>query len=57
VVERFINTIKPYRRIFSRFDTLDSRYLGFLQFASTLIWLRYMSTQPSLSWAYLYRWG
>lgn len=28
------------RRIFSRFDKLASRYLGFLQFAAVLIWLR-----------------
>lgn len=40
LVECFINKIKHYRRIFSRFDKLDSRYLGFLSFAATLIWLR-----------------
>ena len=40
VVECFIGKIKHYRRVFSRFDKLDSRYLGFLQFAAALIWLR-----------------
>lgn len=40
LVECFINKIKHYRRIFSRFDKLDSRYLGFLSFAGTLVWLR-----------------
>lgn len=40
LVECFINKIKWYRRLFSRFEKLDSRYLGFLYFASTLIWLR-----------------
>ena len=39
-VECFIGKMKHYRRIFSRFDKLDSRYLGFLQFAAVLIWLR-----------------
>jgi len=40
LVEFFINTIKHFRRVFSRFDKLAGRYLGFLQFVSTLIWLR-----------------
>ena len=40
VVECCIGKIKHYRRIFSRFDKLASRYLGFLQFAAALIWLR-----------------
>lgn len=40
LVECFIGKIKHYRRIFSRFEKLASRYLGFLQFASALIWLR-----------------
>ena len=30
LVECFINKIKHYRRIFSRFEKLDTRYLGFL---------------------------
>ena len=40
LVECFINKIKHYRRIFSRYDKLAATYLGFLHFVSTLIWLR-----------------
>lgn len=40
LVECFINKIKHFRRIFSRFDKLASRFLGFLHFVSSLIWLR-----------------
>ena len=37
LVECFINKIKHYRRIFSRFEKLDTRYLGFLHFTAALI--------------------
>jgi transposase len=40
LVECFINKVKHYRRIFSRFEKLAQRYLGFLNFVSSLIWLR-----------------
>ena len=40
LVERFFNKLKRYRRIFSRFDKLASRYLGFCSFAASLLWLR-----------------
>ena len=40
LVECFINKIKHFRRIFSRFEKLDRSYLGFLHFVGTLIWLR-----------------
>ena len=40
LIECFIGKIKHFRRIFSRFDKLARRYLGFLQLTSTLIWLR-----------------
>lgn len=40
LVECFINKIKHFRRVFSRFDKLDTSYLGFLHFVSVLIWLR-----------------
>ena len=40
LVECFINKIKHFRRLFSRFEKLDSSYLGFLHFVATLIWLR-----------------
>jgi transposase len=37
LVECFINKIKHFRRIFSRFENLARRYLGFLNFAAVLI--------------------
>jgi transposase len=40
LVECFIGKIKHFRRVFSRFDKLARRYLGFVQLASVLIWLR-----------------
>lgn len=40
LVECFINKIKHFRRIFSRFEKLDRSFLGFLHFVGTLIWLR-----------------
>ncbi len=40
LVECFINKIKHFRRIFTRFDKLACHYLAFLHFASALIWLR-----------------
>lgn len=40
LVECFINKIKHYRRIFSRFEKLGRSYMGFLHFVGTLIWLR-----------------
>ena len=40
IIERFINKIKWFRRIFSRFEKLASRYLAFLHLVGTLIWLR-----------------
>lgn len=40
LVECFINKIKYYRRIFSRFEKLAKRYLSFLSFIGALIWLR-----------------
>ena len=40
LVECFIGKIKHFRRIFSRFDKLANRYLGFLHFVGALIWLK-----------------
>jgi transposase len=34
------NKIKLFRCIFSRFDKLTTRYLGFLNLVGALIWLR-----------------
>ncbi|HEV7857388.1 MAG TPA: IS5/IS1182 family transposase, partial [Pyrinomonadaceae bacterium] len=36
----FINKIKHYRRVFSRFDKLSKNYMGFLSLVSALVWLR-----------------
>ena len=40
LVERFIGQAKRYRRVFTRFEQLSRRYLGFWHFAAALIWLR-----------------
>ena len=40
LIECLVNKIKWYRRIFSRFEKLAKRYLGFLSFVGALIWLR-----------------
>lgn len=40
LVECFINKIKHFRRLFSRFEKLDRSLLGFLHFIGALIWLR-----------------
>lgn len=40
LVECFINKIKWYRRIFSRFDKLALHFMGYLAFVASLIWLR-----------------
>ena len=46
LVECFINKIKHYRRIFSRFEKLDTRYLGFLHFTPLSSGYGEMSTEP-----------
>ena len=40
LVECFFNKIKHFRHLFSRFDKLAQRYLGFFHFVSALISLR-----------------
>ncbi len=40
LVECFINKIKHFRRVFSRFDKLSKNYLSFIHFVSSLVWLR-----------------
>jgi len=35
----FFTKIKHFRHMFSRFDKLANRFLGFLHLAGTLIWL------------------
>ncbi len=46
IVERFINKIKWYRRIFTRYEKLGRRFLAFLHFAATLIWLERNINEP-----------
>ncbi|HEV2601896.1 MAG TPA: IS5 family transposase [Candidatus Babeliales bacterium] len=40
LIECFFAKVKHFRRIFSRFDKMALAYMGFLAFASTIIWLR-----------------
>jgi transposase len=40
LVECFINKIKHFRHVFSRFDKLDRSFLGFLHYIGVLIGLR-----------------
>ncbi len=40
LVERFFNKLKHFRRVFSRFEKLDTSHQGFLHFVGALIWLR-----------------
>ena len=40
LIECYIGKLKHFRRVFSKFDKLAKNYLSFVQFASTIIWLR-----------------
>ena len=40
LVECFINKLKHFRRVFSRFDKLSRNFLSFVYFTSAIIWLR-----------------
>ena len=40
LIECCIGKLKHFRRVFSRFDKLAKSYLSFVQFASTIVWLR-----------------
>ena len=40
VIECFFNKLKQYRRIFTRFEKLATRFLAFVHLGATLIWLR-----------------
>jgi transposase len=40
LVECFIGKLKHFRRVFSRFDKYATRFLAFIHFASTFIWLK-----------------
>ena len=39
IVERIINRTEWYRRTFARYEKLARRFMAFLHFAATLIWL------------------
>ena len=40
LIECFIGKLKYFRRVFSRFDKYTRRFLAFIHFASTTIWLK-----------------
>ena len=40
LVECFFNKVKHFRRVFSRFDKKASSFMGFLAYASIILWLR-----------------
>ena len=40
LVECFVNKIKHFRRVFTRFDKLARHYIAFVNIAALLIWLR-----------------
>jgi len=40
LIENFFSKIKHFRRVFSRFDKTIANYLGFINFAGALIWMR-----------------
>jgi len=46
IVERFINKLKWCRRIATRYEKLARRFIAFLHFASTLIWLKRNVNEP-----------
>jgi len=39
-LECFIGKLRYFRRVFSHFETYARRYLAFVRFASTVIWLK-----------------
>jgi putative transposase len=41
VVERYGSKVKPYRRVATRYDKLDTSYLAFVHLASVLVVLRH----------------
>lgn len=40
LIECFIGKLKYYRRIATRYDKYARRYLAFIHFACTLVWLK-----------------
>jgi len=46
LVERFVNKIKQWRRIATRYDKLAANYLAFVKLASIRLWLRVNESAP-----------
>ncbi len=40
LVERFVNRLKHFRRVATRYEKTARNFLGFIHLASTLFWLR-----------------
>ena len=38
IIERLFRWLKEFRRVFTRYDKLDSIYLAFIQFACIMVW-------------------
>jgi transposase len=51
VVECFINKIKHYRRIATRYEKTARNFLAMIHLACAMVWLRSLSTRPSGSFA------
>lgn len=41
-IERFFNRLKHSRRIATRYDKLPSSFLGFVQIATSRLWIRFV---------------
>ncbi len=40
IIERFFRRLQSFRRIVTRYDKLDTMFLGFIQLALIPIWLK-----------------
>lgn len=48
LVERCFNKLKNARRVATRYDKTAESFLGFIDITSIRLWLRHLSTRPSL---------
>ena len=46
VVERFVNRLKQYRALATRYDKLAASYLAAVTLVACLFWLQHMQTRP-----------
>jgi transposase len=53
LVERFINKIKHYRRVATRYEKTAVSFAAVLFLVATMIWLKWMSTRPRSFWTSL----